>query len=46
MKFSIKDFFCKSDHLLEKSLMENFIFWAVHGIFSVLNELLQPDLMR
>ena len=39
MKFSIKDFFSKCDqigsflriwsHLLKKSLMENFIFWAV-----------------
>ena len=39
MKFSIKDFFSKCDqirwlrriwsHLLNKSLMENFIFWAV-----------------
>ena len=40
MKFSIKDFFSKCDqiprelriwlHLLNKSLMENFIFCAVH----------------
>ena len=40
MKFSIKDFFIKCDqirsflriwsHLLKKSLMENFIFCAVH----------------
>ena len=39
MKFSIKDFFSKCDqirrklrilsHLLKKSLMENFIFWAI-----------------
>ena len=39
MKFSIKDFFSKCDqirkklrirlYLLKKSLMENFIFWAV-----------------
>ena len=35
MKFSIKDFFSKCDqirrklHLLKKSLMENFIFYAV-----------------
>ena len=39
MKFSIEDFFSKCDqirrflriwsHLLKKSLMENFIFWAV-----------------
>ena len=39
MKFSIKDFFSKCDqiyrklqiwsHLLKKSVMENFIFWAV-----------------
>ena len=42
MKFSIKDFFSKCDqiysllriwsHLLKKSLMENFIFWAVYKI--------------
>ena len=42
MKFSIKDFFSKCDqirsflriwlHLLNKSLMENFIFCAVFGI--------------
>ena len=42
MKFSIKDFFSKSDqirrklrilsHLLQKSLMENFIFCAVYVI--------------
>ena len=41
MKFSIKDFFSKCDqirrklriwsHLLKKSLMENFIFYAVTG---------------
>ena len=41
MKFSIKDFFCKRgripsflwiwSHLLKKSIMENFIFWAVFG---------------
>ena len=30
MKFSIKDFFSKCDHLLKKSLMENFIFYAVN----------------
>ena len=30
MKFSIKDFFSKYDHLLKKSLMENFIFCAVN----------------
>ena len=40
MKFSIKDFFSKYDqicnflriwsHLMKKSLMENFIFCAVH----------------
>ena len=40
LKFSIKDLFSKCDqirsflriwsHLLKKSLMENFIFWAVH----------------
>ena len=39
MKFSIKDFFSKLNqirrklrilsHILKKSLMENFIFWAV-----------------
>ena len=29
MKFSIKDFLSKFDHLLKKSLMENFIFCAV-----------------
>ena len=44
MKFSIKDFFSKSDqirrklgiwsHLLKKSLMENFIFCAVYGSLS------------
>ena len=43
MKFSIKDFFSKCDeirsflrtwsHLLKKSLMENFIFCAVHNFF-------------
>ena len=43
MKFSIKDFFSKCDqirrfrrirsHLLIKSLMENFIFCAVHVYF-------------
>ena len=37
IKFSIKDFFSKCDqihrsHLLKKSLMENFIFWAVQGV--------------
>ena len=42
MKFSIKDFFSKRDqirifpriwlHLLEKSLMENFVVWAVRGL--------------
>ena len=42
MKFSIKDFLSKYDeihsflriysHLLKKSLMENFIFWAVYKI--------------
>ena len=32
MKFSVKDFFSKCDHLLKKSLMENFIFWAVYAI--------------
>ena len=37
VKFSIKDFFSKYDqnlriwsHLLKKSFMENFIFYAVH----------------
>ena len=40
MKFSIKDFYSKCDqirsflriwlHLLKKSLMQNFIFYAVH----------------
>ena len=40
MKFSIEDFFSKCDeirsfrriwsHLMKKSLMENFIFWAVY----------------
>ena len=29
MKFSIKDFFSKWSHLLEKSLMENFLFCVV-----------------
>ena len=29
MKFSIKDFFRKFDQILRKSLMENFIFYAV-----------------
>ena len=29
MKFSIKDFFSKWSHLLNKSLMESFIFCAV-----------------
>ena len=43
MKFSIKDFLCKCDqilsflriwsHSLKKSLMGNFIFWAVRGVF-------------
>ena len=36
MKFSIKDFFSKCDQIrkkLKKSLMENFIFHAVHIIF-------------
>ena len=43
MKFSIKDFYSKYDrircflriwlHLLEKSLMQNFIFWVVKVIF-------------
>ena len=43
MKFSIKDFFSKCDqirrelwiwsHLLKKSLMENFIFCAVWGLW-------------
>ena len=32
MKFSIKDFFSKCDHLLKKSLMENFIFCAVQSL--------------
>ena len=42
MKFSIMDFFSKCDeirsflriwsHLLKKSIIENFIFWAVTGI--------------
>ena len=42
MKFSIKDIFIKYDqirsflriwsHLLKKSLMENFIFWAAEGL--------------
>ena len=46
MKFSIKGFFSKwdricsflqiSSHLLKKSLMENFIFCAVEGNFTVL----------
>ena len=46
MKFSIKDFFCKCDqicsflwiwsHLLQKSLMENFIFCAVIRIKKIL----------
>ena len=30
MKFSINNFFSKCDHLLNKSLMENFIFCAVY----------------
>ena len=41
MKFSIKDFLSKFDqicsiwlHLLEKSLMENFMFCAVLGVYS------------
>ena len=29
MKFSIKDFFRKFDQILRKSLMENFIFYAL-----------------
>ena len=29
MKFSMKDFFSKCDHLLKKTLMENIIFCAV-----------------
>ena len=46
MKFSITDFFSKSDpirrklriwsHLLKKSLMENFIFCAVHKFLRLL----------
>ena len=48
MKFSIKVFLSKCDqicsflwnwsHLLNKSLMENFIFCAVGGILSVTNQ--------
>ena len=49
MRFSIKDFFSKCDricrklriwsHLLETSLMENFIFWTVVGLWaSLLNQ--------
>ena len=47
MTFSIKDFFNKWDqicsflciwsHLLKKSLMENFIFCVVEGVFRVLS---------
>ena len=43
MKFSVKDFFSKCDqirsflpiwsHLLKKSLIKNFIFCVVHGLF-------------
>ena len=43
MKFSIKNFFSKCDkirrnlriwsYLLEKSLMENFIFWAMSAFY-------------
>ena len=54
MKFSIKDFFSKSDqirsflriwlHLLKKFLMENFIFCAV--IFLFMNILMDDLLMR
>ena len=43
MKFAIKDFFSKCDqihkklwiwsHLLNKSLMRNFIFCAVYGLY-------------
>ena len=45
MKISVKDFFSKFDqihsflwlwsHLMKKSLMENFIFYAVHKYFKV-----------
>ena len=45
MKFSIKNFFSKYDeirrklqiwsHLLKKSLMENFIFWAVKALENI-----------
>ena len=45
MKFSIKDFFSKCDqirsflqissHLLKKSLMENFSFCAVQGVWNL-----------
>ena len=47
MKFSIKDFFSKSDqirrklriwsHLLKKSLVENFLFCAVNDEYMALN---------
>ena len=37
MKFLIKDFFSKCDHLLKKSLMENFIFCAVKELKNVSN---------
>ena len=51
MKFSIKDFFSKCEqickklrfwpHLLKKSLMENFIFWAVSQRDSDTNKFLK-----
>ena len=51
MKFSIKDFFNKFDqihrflriwsHLLKKSLMENFTFYAVIIIFTVRTRILR-----
>ena len=51
MKFSINDFSSKCDqirsflriwsHLLEKSLMENFIFYAVHSNSLTLKYLIQ-----
>ena len=49
MKFSVKDFSSKCDqfcsflqicsHLLEKSLMENFSFWAVYGLKKSISQL-------
>ena len=59
MKFCIKDFFSKCNqtrsfvriwsHLLEKSLMENFIFCAVYAsayipVFSLIKGVYWPDI--